>query len=326
MCGIVGIAGSSEVSDRLVEGLRRLEYRGYDSAGIAVVGGRNGLCRRRAAGKIANLDIELARHPVEGVTGIGHTRWATHGAPTRENAHPHKSGDVAVVHNGIIENFQQLRAELEVKGFKAETPVDSEAIAHLIASELRAGPDMDGAFARAVKRLRGAYALAVMNASEPGAIWVARSGCPLVIGLGEGETYIGSDTLALAGWTDKVIYLQEGDRAKVSAQGVVIIDKEARLAKRQVCVVSRAVAGFADKGGYRHFMAKEIHEQPDAVARTLSYYLDIATGQVRGEGSPDWALIDRLLGAACGTAFYAAAISKFWFEKLARLPMVSDLA
>jgi len=325
MCGIVGIVGIAPVTERLVDGLRRLEYRGYDSAGVAVLDGSGALVRRRAAGKIANLDREIAENPLQGVTGIGHTRWATHGAPTQANAHPHLSGRVAIVHNGIIENFQALRAELETQGFHAETPTDSEVIAHLISSGLKQGLDMDAAFAHAVGKLRGAYALAALNADAPGALWVTRSGCPLVVGLGEGEAFVGSDSLALAGWTNKVIYLEEGDQAKVTVEGVSVFDAEGRPTNRQVHV-SRAVAGFADKGEYRHFMEKEIHEQPDAVAHTLSRYIDVDAGRVRSDALLEWAQVGRLLSTACGTAFYASAIGKYWFEKHARLPVEIDVA
>jgi len=325
MCGIVGIVGIAPVTERLVDGLRRLEYRGYDSAGVAVLDGSGALVRRRAAGKIANLDREIAENPLQGVTGIGHTRWATHGAPTQANAHPHLSGRVAIVHNGIIENFQALRAELETQGFHAETPTDSEVIAHLISSGLKQGLDMDAAFAHAVSKLRGAYALAALNADAPGALWVTRSGCPLVVGLGEGEAFVGSDSLALAGWTNKVIYLEEGDQAKVTVEGVSVFDAEGRPTNRQVHV-SRAVAGFADKGEYRHFMEKEIHEQPDAVAHTLSRYIDVDAGRVRSDALLEWAQVGRLLSTACGTAFYASAIGKYWFEKYARLPVEIDVA
>ncbi|WP_022700466.1 glutamine--fructose-6-phosphate transaminase (isomerizing) [Oceanicaulis alexandrii] len=325
MCGIVGIVGSTQVTERLVDGLRRLEYRGYDSAGVAVITPQGVLERRRAPGKIAGLDQAIASAPTDGVIGIGHTRWATHGAPTLENAHPHASGPVAIVHNGIIENFQDLRGELKTEGFDCVTPTDSEVIAHLIASGLKQGLDMAAAFNAAVDRLRGAYALAALNVDEPGALYVARSGCPLVVGLGESEGYVGSDSLALAGWTNKVIYLEEGDRAVVTADDVRILDAEKRPANREVHV-SRAVAGFADKGEYRHFMEKEIHEQPDAIAHTLSRYVDVDAGRFNTGELLDWANINRLLSTACGTAYYAGAIAKHWFEAHARLAVEIDVA
>ncbi|WP_421860427.1 glutamine--fructose-6-phosphate transaminase (isomerizing) [Oceanicaulis sp.] len=325
MCGIVGIVGSTRVTERLVDGLRRLEYRGYDSAGVAVITPQGALERRRAPGKIAGLDQAIAQAPTDGVIGIGHTRWATHGAPTLENAHPHASGPVAIVHNGIIENYQDLRAELKSEGFECATPTDSEVIAHLIAAGLKQGLDMAAAFHAAVDRLRGAYALAALNVDEPGALFVARSGCPLVVGLGDGEGYVGSDSLALAGWTNKVIYLEEGDRAVVTADDVRILDAAQRPANREVHV-SRAVAGFADKGEYRHFMEKEIHEQPDAIAHTLSRYVDVDAGRFNTGELLDWAKINRLLSTACGTAFYAGAIGKHWFEAHARLAVEIDVA
>ena len=283
MCGIVGIVGSTTVTERLVEGLRRLEYRGYDSAGVAVITPEGVLERRRAPGKISGLDQAIASDPADGAVGIGHTRWATHGAPTLENAHPHASGPVAIVHNGIIENYAELREELKAAGFACSTPTDSEVIAHLIAAGLKRGLDMAGAFHAAVDRLRGAYALAALNVEDPDALYVARSGCPLVVGLGETEGYVGSDSLALAGWTNKVIYLEEGDRAIVTAGDVRILDAQQRPANREVHV-SRAVAGFADKGEYRHFMEKEIHEQPDAIAHTLSRYVDVDAGRFTWSG------------------------------------------
>ncbi|EAP90084.1 MAG: glutamine--fructose-6-phosphate transaminase (isomerizing) [Oceanicaulis sp.] len=325
MCGIVGIVGSTTVTERLVEGLRRLEYRGYDSAGVAVITPEGVLERRRAPGKISGLDQAIASDPADGAVGIGHTRWATHGAPTLENAHPHASGPVAIVHNGIIENYAELREELKAAGFACSTPTDSEVIAHLIAAGLKRGLDMAGAFHAAVDRLRGAYALAALNVEDPDALYVARSGCPLVVGLGETEGYVGSDSLALAGWTNKVIYLEEGDRAIVTAGDVRILDAQQRPANREVHV-SRAVAGFADKGEYRHFMEKEIHEQPDAIAHTLSRYVDVDAGRFTTDGLLDWKAINRLLGTACGTAFYAAAIGKYWFEKHARLSVEIDVA
>ena len=325
MCGIVGIVGSTTVTERLVDGLRRLEYRGYDSSGVAVITPDGVLERRRAPGKISGLDQAIANAPTDGAVGIGHTRWATHGAPTLENAHPHVSGPVAIVHNGIIENYQELREELKAEGLVCSTPTDSEVIAHLIAAGLKRGLGMAEAFHAAVDRLRGAYALAALNIDQPDALYVARSGCPLVVGLGEDEGYVGSDSLALAGWTNKVIYLEEGDRAVVTAGDVRIVDAQQRPANREVHV-SRAVAGFADKGEYRHFMEKEIHEQPDAIAHTLSRYVDVDAGRFTTGALLDWQDVNRLLGTACGTAFYAAAIGKHWFEKYARLSVEIDVA
>jgi len=325
MCGIVGIVGSSQVTTRLVDGLRRLEYRGYDSAGVAIVPQPGQLERRRAPGKIAGLEAKIAAAPLDGVVGIGHTRWATHGAPIEANAHPHTSGSVAIIHNGIIENYVALRDALVAEGFTFESQTDSEVVAHLITSRLNAGMTMDAAFAATVGQLRGAFALAAINADAPGAIWVARAGSPLVVGIGDGEGYIGSDSLALAGWTNRVIYLEEGDRAIVTAQGARVFTASGDEVVRPV-QYSSAVAGFADKGEYRHFMEKEIHEQPDAVARTISRYLDIDAGRFRTNDLLDWANIGRLVATACGTAFYATAIAKFWFERHARLAVEIDVA
>ncbi len=285
MCGIVGIIGSGRVTHRLVEGLRRLEYRGYDSAGIAVLNDAGELERRRAQGKISELDARIAAAPLDGGLGIGHTRWATHGAPTEDNAHPHASGSVAIVHNGIIENHQELKEALAAQGFAFESQTDSEVIAHLIASHIRSGLGMGDAFRRAIESLRGAYALAAIDAREPDAIWVARAGSPLVIGLGQGENYVGSDSLAVAGWTNRVIYLDDGDFASVHADGTRIFDKDGAEIVRPV-TVSQSVAGFADKGNHRHFMVKEIYEQPDAIARTVSRYLDAGSGRLRDENDP----------------------------------------
>ncbi|WP_300540909.1 glutamine--fructose-6-phosphate transaminase (isomerizing) [Maricaulis sp.] len=325
MCGIVGIVGANQVATRLVDGLRRLEYRGYDSAGVAVLTETGDLKRRRARGKIAELEARLAADPLDGGVGIAHTRWATHGAPTEDNAHPHASGPVAIVHNGIIENYQILRDELLAAGFIFQSQTDSEVIAHLIASGIKSGLNMDEAFSAAVERLRGAYALAAVNAEEPGRIWAARAGSPLVVGIGDGEGFVGSDSLALAGWTNRVIYLEEGDRAVVTSQGARVFDSDGREVVRPV-QISRAVAGFADKGEYRHFMEKEIHEQPDAVARTLARYVDIDAGRFRTDALLDWANVDRLVATACGTAYYATAVAKFWFERQARLAVEIDVA
>lgn len=325
MCGIVGIVGAGRVTSRLVEGLRRLEYRGYDSAGIAVLDDAGELDRRRSQGKISELDARIAAAPLDGGLGIGHTRWATHGAPTEENAHPHISGSVAIVHNGIIENHQELRDALIAKGFEFEGQTDSEVIAHLVASHIEAGLDMGDAFRRTIASLSGAYALAAINAREPDAIWVARAGSPLVIGLGQGENYIGSDSLAVAGWTNRVIYLDDGDFASVHADGTRIFDQDGAEIVRPV-TVSQSVAGFADKGNHRHFMAKEIYEQPDAISRTVARYLDAGSGTFRAATQLEWNRVHRLTATACGTAYYAACVAKFWFEKLARLAVEADVA
>lgn len=325
MCGIVGIVGETSVSSRLVDALRRLEYRGYDSAGIAVISEAGILDRRRAPGKISALETTLGQAPIDGPIGIGHTRWATHGAPSEHNAHPHQSDTVCLVHNGIIENFQPLREALIAKGVQFESQTDTEVIAHLITDALRSGLNIDDAFSSTVDKLQGAYALAVIHSSTPDSIWVARAGSPLVIGLGETESYVGSDALALAGWTNQVVYLEEGDRARVSQSGVEIFDQTGTQVERPV-QISRAVSGFADKGEYRHFMEKEIHEQPDAISHTLSRYLDADTLRFKTQSAFDWAEINRLITTACGTAYYAGNVAKFWFEKFARLPVETDVA
>ena len=325
MCGILGITGSTDVSTRLVEGLKRLEYRGYDSAGLGVIDPDGRLDRRRAKGKIVNLEAELEADALDGPIGIAHTRWATHGEPTQSNAHPHSAGPIAIVHNGIIENFRELRNGLKEAGHEFASETDSEVIAHLIWSGLRGGQTMSEAFAAALKRLRGAYAIAAICESEPDQIWAARVGSPLVVGLGEGETFIGSDSLALAGWSRHVIYLEEGDWCVANPNGVSVFNADDQPVER-VVTISNAVAGFADKGAYRHFMEKEIHEQPDCVARTLSHHLDPQTGRVDLDLPIDWAKITRLHASACGTAYYAIATARYWFERYARLGVEADIA
>ncbi len=324
MCGIVGIVGSSTVTNRLIEGLKRLEYRGYDSAGLAVLNG-DGLERRRAKGKIVNLETELDAAPADGSAGIAHTRWATHGKPSQVNAHPHQAGAVAIVHNGIIENFQDLRDELAAAGRVFESETDSEVVAQLIAAGVDDGLTMTEAFAAALPRLKGAYAIAAAFADEPDRLWGARAGSPLVVGIGEGESFLGSDSLALAGWTRRVIYLEEGDWVVAGPDGAQIFDQDDREVIRQV-QISNAVAGFADKGEYRHFMEKEIHEQPDAVSRTLSRFVDAATHQFLTRDAAEWADAGRILASACGTAYYALSVAKYWFEGLARLGVEVDIA
>lgn len=325
MCGILGITGNAPVTDRLVQGLKRLEYRGYDSAGLAVVDAGQSLERRRAKGKIVNLGAVLDAEPLEGVIGIAHTRWATHGEPSQTNAHPHTAGPISIVHNGIIENFRELRTELMGKGHNFASDTDSEVIAQLIWSGMKTGQSMTDAFQTALGRLRGAYAIAALCESEPDKIWAAREGSPLVVGLGEGETYIGSDSLALAGWTRQVIYLEEGDWCVARTDGTQIFDHENREVVRQV-KISNAVAGFADKGEYRHFMEKEIHEQPDAIARTLSHHIDPSDGHFKLDLPIDWSTKSRVLASACGTAFYAIQTARYWFEHYARLSVEADIA
>jgi glutamine---fructose-6-phosphate transaminase (isomerizing) len=324
MCGIIGIAGTTSTADRLVEGLRRLEYRGYDSAGIAVRS-NDQLERRRAGGKIANLERVLADTPCDGPLGIAHTRWATHGKPGERNAHPHVRDAVAIVHNGIIENFRELREELEAKGHVFSSETDSEVIAHVIAANREAGMAMKEAFHAAVQCLRGAYAVAAICRDEPGHLFGARRGSPLVVGVSESETYLGSDAIALADWTRQVIYLEEDDWCILTPASVEIYEMDGASVSRPV-QVSSAMPGFADKGEYRHFMAKEIHEQPEAVSRTLSNYIDAVNVRFDCEMGEFWGRSGRLIGSACGTAFYAMATAKYWIERYARLPVDIDIA
>lgn len=325
MCGIVGIVGSNPVRDRLLEGLKRLEYRGYDSSGIAVIDDEQQLQLRKAEGKLSGLKARVDAAPTDGVVGIAHTRWATHGKPTETNAHPHGSGPVAIVHNGIIENFQDIKTRLAAKGANFASDTDSEVIAHLIHDGLKSGQTMTEAFAATLDQLRGAYAIAAVCEDEPGKIWAARSGSPLVVGLGDGEMFLGSDALALAGWTQRVIYLEEGDWFVGSPEGARVFDRDRQEIVRPI-QVSNAVAGLVDKGGYRHFMEKEIHEQPEAVSRTLSAFIDASSGQFLETCDHDWSQTQRLLASACGTANYSLAVAKYWFEGLARLPMEVDIA
>jgi len=326
MCGIVGIAGTKDCAPVILEALKRLEYRGYDSAGIAtLVDGR--IERRRAPGKLAKLGAALEKHPLPGHTGIGHTRWATHGKPSESNAHPHATERVAVVHNGIIENFRELRAELLAKGHKFESETDTEVCAHLVTENLKQGMSPEEAAKAAVERLTGAYALAMIFKGEEGLLIGARMGSPLAVGYGEKEAYLGSDAFALAPFTNHVAYLEDGDVAVVRGSEVAIFDSHDRPANREIKLTT-ATAGLVDKGGYRHFMAKEIHEQPDVIGHTLAHYLDPAGPNVRLEAKLAKAFADasRLTISACGTAYYAGLVGKYWFEKLARLPVEIDVA
>ena len=325
MCGIVGIVGRAPVADRLFEGLTRLEYRGYDSAGIATLS--DGMIeRRRAQGKLRNLGAVLAADPLPGHTGIAHTRWATHGAPTEANAHPHRAGDVVLVHNGIIENFKPLRDELIADGRTFLSDTDTEVVAHLIAREVEGGAEPYAAVAAVLPRLHGAFALAVLFRAHEGLIVAARLGSPLAIGLSEGESLLGSDALALAGLTDRLIYLDEGDRAVLTPDGVRLFDEADRPVERPV-VHSAANAQAITKGNHRHFMAKEIHEQPVVVAQTLHSYLRPLDGRV-ALPVPDFdlAAIERVAIIACGTSSYVAMIGKYWIEAMARLPVEVDVA
>jgi glucosamine--fructose-6-phosphate aminotransferase (isomerizing) len=326
MCGIVGILGREPVAEQMVEALKRLEYRGYDSAGVATLeAGR--LTRRRAEGKLRNLEIKLRGEPLMGKIGIGHTRWATHGKPNETNAHPHATDRLAVVHNGIIENFRELREELEHKGAKFGTETDTEVVAHLVTDEMNKGRSPIEAVAAALPRLRGAFALAFLFEGENDLLIGARKGSPLAVGYGEGEMYLGSDAIALAPFTDTIAYLEEGDTAVLSRQGVEIHDARGSRVERAV-VKSSASAFLVDKGNHRHFMAKEIHEQPEVVGHTLAHYLDMAAERVALPASLPFHLgaLERISIAACGTAYYAGLIAKYWFERFARLPVEIDVA
>ncbi len=325
MCGIVGILGREPVAEEMVEALKRLEYRGYDSAGVATL--ENGhLTRRRAEGKLKNLEKRLSSEPLAGHTGIGHTRWATHGKPNETNAHPHATDKVAVVHNGIIENFKELREALQKKGVKFSTETDTEVVAHLVTDEMNQGRSPAEAVQAALPKLRGAFALAFLFEGEDDLLIGARKGSPLAIGYGKGEMFLGSDAIALAPFTETISYLEEGDWAVVSRKGVQVRDAAGKKVKREV-QKSNASAFLIDKGNHRHFMAKEIHEQPEVVGHTLAHYLDMSAERVRMPALPfDFAKITRIAISACGTAYYAGLIAKYWFERFARLPVEIDVA
>ena len=326
MCGIVGILGREPVAVQLVDALKRLEYRGYDSAGVATLE-HGQLTRRRAEGKLRNLERRLAKEPLNGRIGIGHTRWATHGRPTESNAHPHATDRLAVVHNGIIENFRELREELESKGAKFESETDTEVVAHLVTDEMKKGRAPADAVAAALPRLRGAFALAFLFEGEDDLLIGARKGSPLAIGYGDGEMYLGSDAIALAPFTDTISYLEDGDSVVLSRQGVKVRDLDGATVKRAV-LKSAASAFLVDKGNHRHFMAKEIHEQPEVVGHTLAHYLDMANECVRLPMTLpfDFNKLDRISISACGTAYYAGLVGKYWFERFARLPVEIDVA
>ena len=326
MCGIVGILGREPVAEHLVDALKRLEYRGYDSAGVATLEGGH-LARRRAEGKLRNLEGKLRSEPLKGLIGIGHTRWATHGKPNESNAHPHATDRLALVHNGIIENFRELREELEQKGAQFGSDTDTEVVAHLVTDEMKKGRSPAEAVAAALPRLRGAFALAFLFEGEENLLIGARKGSPLAVGFGEGEMYLGSDAIALAPFTDTIAYLEDGDAAVLTRNGVEIQDAKGANVERAV-VKSAASAFLVDKGNHRHFMAKEIHEQPEVVGHTLAHYLDMASERVAlPTALPfDFSALERVSIAACGTAFYAGLIAKYWFERLARLPVEIDVA
>ncbi len=325
MCGIIGMVGPKDVTSFLMSGLRRMEYRGYDSAGIAVYN-EGEFFRRRAKGKIAALENVVNDAPIEGHIGIGHIRWATHGAPTEVNAHPHISKDVIVVHNGIIENWQELKGELIEKNFTFQTDTDTEVVAHLIQSYFNEGLCAFKAFKAAVKRLKGAYALAVMIRSRPHEIFIARLGSPLVIGIGEGEMYIGSDPLSLAQATDKVIFLEEGDFGVITQDNVELYDKNAQAVSREITETGLKAENI-DKDGFDHYMLKEIFEQPAVLAALIERYIDTEKKCVKNLPlSFDPKFINRLTFIACGTAYHAALIGRYYMESLAQIPVDVDIA
>jgi glucosamine--fructose-6-phosphate aminotransferase (isomerizing) len=325
MCGIVGIVGKWDVAPRLFDGLKRLEYRGYDSAGICTVeDGR--FERRRAEGKLDNLARELTAHPLGGATGIAHTRWATHGAPTVGNAHPHIVGPVALVHNGIIENFKALRDGLIAEGRTFESETDTEVVGHVVAREIERGASPQDAVARTLPQLTGAFAIAFLFRDHPDLIIGARRGAPLTVGYGEGENYLGSDALAVAPWTQRIAYLEEGDWAVVRRETIEIFDRDDRPVEREV-VESGASSAPVEKGNYRHYMQKEIFEQPIVVAQTLQSYVRPFEGQVAlPTGDLDLAGVDHVTVVACGTSFYAGLVAKYWIEQFARIPVDVDVA
>ena len=325
MCGIIGIVGNAPVADRLVDGLKRMEYRGYDSAGVCTVH-EGQLVRRRAEGKLVNLVKELAGNPAPGLIGIAHTRWATHGAPTTSNAHPHATGEVALVHNGIIENFKPLRDALMARGRRFESETDTEVVAHLVSELVEAGHAPVDAVKAVLPMLRGAFALAIAFKSAPDMLIGARLGSPLVVGYGDGETYLGSDALALAPLTQRIAYLEEGDWVIVTRDGAQIFDKDNRPVERAI-TISGVTAAAVEKGPYRHFMQKEIFEQPTVVAQTLQSYIRAVESQVAlPQMDFDLAGVKRITIVACGTSFYAGMVAKYWFETFARVPVDIDVA
>ena len=320
MCGIIGIISGRDVADRLVDGLRRLEYRGYDSSGIATI--NNGyLDRRRAEGKLDNLVKVLGLNPLPGHIGIAHTRWATHGAPTTDNAHPHATESVSLVHNGIIENFKALRAEVIAAGRTLTSATDTEVVAHLLTMAVEAGAIPDDAIAATLKRLHGAFSFAILFGADTGVMYGARRGSPLVVGYGDGEMFLGSDALGLAPFTNRIAYLEEGDWVRLTRDGAQVFDADDQPVAREI-VISSASAAVMEKGNYRHFMEKEIHEQPIVVAQTLGAYLDPLAETVSLPAVPfDLAGVKRIQIVACGTALLAGQVATYWLEQLARVPV-----
>jgi len=325
MCGIIGILGNAPAAPRLVEALKRLEYRGYDSAGVATL--ENGaIRRRRAAGKLANLERVLAEEPLAGVTGIGHTRWATHGAPTTGNAHPHATDKVAIVHNGIIENFRALREELGKRGHKFASETDSEVIAHLIDDYLEQGQTPERAAISAVRRLEGAFGIAVLFAGEDNVLIGARKGSPLAVGIGDGEMFLGSDAIAVSPFTTRVMFLDEGDIAVLSRTSVKVLDADGKQVERKVHIFAGGVAAV-EKGNHRHFMQKEIYEQPETVGRTITRYVNAFEERIE---MPDFGGVDLNAESAviigCGTAHYAGRVAEYWLEQIAGISVETDIA
>ncbi|MCE9506801.1 MAG: glutamine--fructose-6-phosphate transaminase (isomerizing) [Alphaproteobacteria bacterium] len=325
MCGIVGVLSKTDAAPQLIEGLKRLEYRGYDSAGIAtLVNGK--IERRRAEGKLVNLDEKLKKEPLGGTLGIGHTRWATHGNPTERNAHPHATDQVAVVHNGIIENYQELKEELQGSQVRFETDTDTEVIAHLVTYYIRQGLKPEQAVDAALARLKGAFAIAMIFTGEEDLMIGARFGTPLAIGYGKDEMFLASDSYALAPYTNKITFLEDGDRVNMSRSGVTIRNLDGKKVEREIRTTAQSGA-IMGKGKYRHFMLKEIYEQPSVIADTLNSYVNPTTGHIT---FPDEILAlasaPRITISACGTAYYAGMVAKYWLEQLARIPVEIDVA
>ncbi|MBS1094052.1 glutamine--fructose-6-phosphate transaminase (isomerizing) [Gluconobacter wancherniae] len=326
MCGICGVVGHRPATPIIFEALRRLEYRGYDSAGIATLSENGVIDRRRAAGKLDNLETVLKQSPLSGSTGIGHTRWATHGAPTETNAHPHAAGQVAIVHNGIIENFAALKAELEAKGRRFVTETDSETVAHLLDNYIEQGmAPREAAFAT-IGRLEGAYAIAMIFQNHDGLLIGARHGAPLAVGYGEGEMFLGSDSLALAPLANRISYLEDGDWCELTREGATIFNAKGETVQRQIQTIA-FMAGQVGKDGYRHYMEKELHEHPVAIGQTLQRITDPASKRIALPDMPfDIAKVPRITITACGSAFYAGMVGRYWLESLARIPVEIDVA
>lgn len=326
MCGIIGILGEKQAAPLLVEGLRRLEYRGYDSSGIATLD-KNGITRLRAEGKLANLDKKLKSSPLAGTVGIGHTRWATHGLPNEKNAHPHASEHVAVVHNGIIENYAELKEELEQSQARFETDTDTEVIVHLVTHYLKQGMAPQDAANAAFKRLRGAFAVVMIFAGEHDLMIGTRQGTPLAVGYGDGEMFVASDSYALAPLTKKICFLEDGDRVKVTRAGATVYVNDNESVKREIRITAQSGASTG-KGEYPHFMLKEIYEQPAVIGDTLNSFINPATGRVNIPDDILAAIVaaPRVTLVACGTAYYACMVAKYWFERVARIPCEIDVA